>query len=66
MCHAQTEGSVDSYPIFGVTGTANFSKKSSAVFFAELVDEALSELREFAAETLKRRRSLSENNRMPW
>jgi hypothetical protein len=49
-----------------VTGTANFSKKSSAVFFAELVDEALSELREFAAETLKRRRSLSENNRMPW
>jgi len=59
MCHAQTEGSVDSYPIFGVTGTANFSKKSSAVFFAALVDEALSELRELAAETLKQRRRRS-------
>jgi hypothetical protein len=59
MCHAQTEGSVDSYPIFGVTGTANFSKKSSAVFFGALVDEALSELRELAAETLKQRRRRS-------
>jgi hypothetical protein len=27
MCHAQTEGAVDSYPSFGVTGTANFSKE---------------------------------------
>jgi hypothetical protein len=53
MCHAQAEGSVDSYPIFGLTGTANFSKKSSAVFFAVLADEALSEPRELATETLK-------------